>query len=618
MPAGKRQQSSAMLYTLITFVGLFIVATTVAVIYYIKAEKVGTKAATLQSQIDEMATGAEIRQMGTLIGAKQSRKSRLGTMIDYLDETTAMIIGRPIEETSAEVKAQTAKQRFKETLAKLAPEYPATEEAEPAEAAPAEAAPAEVQNNEVVELLVKEEFAKVTDNFDETMKAALPAEKLGEVWKATIEQAGAFKKQLGSRQEKELEYDVTFVTCEFEKGNLDVKLVYNDKKQIAGMFIVPTPEDVVKKYQSKPEQMPAQENIDIVTADPNTTGLIQIIEKLKVKLDNVTNAAIATQKQLKELQNRFDNAMAANFEKEQTLLAEKEKYQQQVNDIQKNYNDLKALMEQTSGQQIQTLMAQLEEERTNRKNTYQELLKTQAEKNIAEERMKRAQEKLMELVPPPDNEVAAHKPDGKIISIDDHAKTVRLNIGSDNHVYQGLTFSVYDKNMPIPKDGKGKAEVEVFNIDKNVSVARILRSEIKNPIMLDDIVANLIWDSDRTNVFTVAGEFDLDGNGAIDYDGTDKIKALIEKWGGKVTDTVSIDTDFLVLGSAPTTLRRPTFEQTEIDPMAMGKYEASLQKLANYKEAQSLAQTLSIPVFNTERFLYFIGYKEQAGEPGAF
>jgi len=202
--------------------------------------------------------------------------------------------------------------------------------------------------------------------------------------------------------------------------------------------------------------------------------------------------------------------------------------------------------------------------------------------------------------------------------LDDHAKTVRLNIGSDDHVYQGLTFSVYDRNVPIPKDGKGKAEVEVFNIDKNVSVARIIRSEIKNPIMLDDIVANLIWDSDKTNTFAVAGEFDLDGDGAIDYNGTDKIKAIIEKWGGKVADTVSIDTDFVVLGSAPAVLRKPTFERTEIDPMATEKYEASIERLANYKVAQNLAQTLSIPVFNTERFLYFIGYKEQAGEPGAF
>ena len=39
MPPGKRQQTNPMLYTLIAFVGLFIIATTVAVIFYVKSEE---------------------------------------------------------------------------------------------------------------------------------------------------------------------------------------------------------------------------------------------------------------------------------------------------------------------------------------------------------------------------------------------------------------------------------------------------------------------------------------------------------------------------------------------------------------------------------------------------
>jgi hypothetical protein len=56
----------------------------------------------------------------------------------------------------------------------------------------------------------------------------------------------------------------------------------------------------------------------------------------------------------------------------------------------------------------------------------------------------------------------------------------------------------------------------------------------------------------------------------------------------------------------------------EVDPMAMEKYEASLKKLTSYKEIQERAQTLSIPVFNLERFLYFIGYKTLSARPDAF
>jgi len=482
MPAGKRPETNNLLYTLIIFVGLFIIAVVAAIVFYIKFEEQRTIATTSRSKLEEMSTASEQRKgLGNIVGTIPRGKSGLGTMVDYLDEMVSLIIGGLPEDASAEVKVGTANRDAKETLELLAQEYP-----------------------------------------DTIGNAAL--------------------------------------------------------------------------------------------AD----GLVRTIQKLKMKLDNTTGAELAAQEQLKELQERFGDAMAIGLGKEQTLLAEKERYQQQVNDIKQDYNELKALTKQTTKQQVQILSAQLDEEKANRKELTQELLKIQAEFKMAQDRMKRIQEELQQLVPPPDSEVAAFKSDGKIILIDDRAKLVHLNIGSDDHVYRGLTFSVYDKGMPIPKAGKGKGEIEVFNVGKSISAARVIRSEIKRPIVLDDIVANLIWDSDKTNVFVVAGEFDLDGDGDIDYGAVDKIKALIKEWGGRVNEAVSIGTDFLVLGEIPEVLRRPTFEQMEIDPMAMEKYEASLQKLAHYNEVKNGAQTLWIPVFNYERFLYFIGYKAQSSRPGAF
>jgi hypothetical protein len=52
--------------------------------------------------------------------------------------------------------------------------------------------------------------------------------------------------------------------------------------------------------------------------------------------------------------------------------------------------------------------------------------------------------------------------------------------------------------------------------------------------------------------------------------------------------------------------------------MAMGKYEASLQRLDLYEQVLKQAENLAIPIFSTERFLYFIGYKALAERPGAF
>ncbi|MBA7710039.1 hypothetical protein ES703_118967 [subsurface metagenome] len=131
MPAGKRPQSNAMLYTLIAFVGLFILTTTLTVIYYVKAERHRKTAATAQSQLNEMATPAEQRKIGALIGAKQPRKSRLGTMVDYLDEMVSLIIAGLPEDTSAEVKVDTANRKVKETLEPLAEKHPDIENTDP-------------------------------------------------------------------------------------------------------------------------------------------------------------------------------------------------------------------------------------------------------------------------------------------------------------------------------------------------------------------------------------------------------------------------------------------------------------------------------------------------------
>ncbi len=597
MPPGKKPQANTMLYTLIAFVGLFILATAGAVIFYVKAEEHKKNAEDMEREIRNLATTGERSKMGAIVGTKQSGQSWLGTMAEHLDQMVTLIVGGVPQPTSAEVKVDTTDRKVKDTLELLAHQRLTIKDIAP-----------KAPNNEFVELLVKQQFSAVTENFDEAMKNALPHEKLEERWKSTIGQMGPFKQQIGVRTEKQLGYDVVFVTCEFEKGYLDVKVVYNDKKQVAGLFFVPTPPEVLKSYQEAPKPVTGEQPY-IEINDPEKAGLIQVIEQLKAKLDYIIEADAALQKQFDDLQRRYDADMTANFEKEEALLAEKEKYKQQVEDTLRDYKELEELLRKTTDEQVQTLSAQLREEKENLRTVNQELLKTQAELKESEELMRRAQQELREIKPEPDREVAAFKPDGKIILVNDQTKVVHLSIGSEDHAYRGLRFTVYDRSTSVTKGGEGKAEVEIFDIAKNHSAARIIRSEINRPILEGDIVANLIWDSSKTNIFVVAGDFDLDNNGIVDFDAVDKITALIEKWGGKVADDVSIDTDFLVLGKAPKVLKEPTREGAETDPAAIQKYNASLRRLDRYKEVQSRAEFLWIPIFNYERFLYFIGYK---------
>lgn len=481
MPAGKRSQNNASIIALIIFISLFLIATVAAVVLYNMYEKQRTLSETLRAERQDLATDAQMRKIGSLVGTKEGGETRLQTLLDYIDTLYVLSAGGVPGDTSAEVKVENATKTYNETVDMVSPAY-----------------------------------------------------------------------------------------------------------------------------------------ISLDSIDPNSTGLAIITEKLKNQLDMLNSEHMTLQDRFSELEKRFDNSVEEQAAKEQAMLAEKEKLEQQVDTARQAYEELKELVEQTSDQRVNTLMTKYEQEQEKTQQLNQQLMRTRAELTTAQSRMKEALADLQNIVPAPDKDVAAFKPDGKIILLDDALKIVHINLGSEDGVYRGLTFSVYDKNIPIPKDGKGKAEIEVFNVGKTISAARIIRSEIKRPVVLDDAVANLVWDADQTNVFAVAGQFDVDGDGTTDFDGDTKIAALIEKWGGKVVDEVTVDTDYVVLGREPVVLSKPTLEQLQVDPMATQKYEASIRKREHYNTVIEQAETLWIPVFDVERFLYFIGYKELAKQPGAF
>jgi len=486
MPARRRKQSNAMLYTLITFVGLFLVAIIIAGICYVKIEEYRDKAVKAESNLEEMVTPEQWQDRGKIVGKipqvslrpRKAGETYLGKMVEHFDGTTSLIVGFVPEMTSAE--------------------------------------------------------ADVND--------------------ANIKVANALKS--------------------------------------------------------------AREHITI--ADPNT-GLVKIINNLVAELNNTKEANSTLQKDLNNQIAQFGITKKAYSDKEQVIEEEKNKLQALVNKMQADYADLQARLEQSTTEQVDNIRKQLDDAKANLKTAEDTLRKTQAQLKQTEGIMKRAQQEVMDIMPPPDPEALAHRADGEIILIDDAAQVVHLNIGTDQHVYRGLTFTVYDRSGSVPKDGKGKAEIEVFDVADTYCAARITESDAKKPVLMGDIAANLIWHSDKSNVFVIAGDFDLDKDGNIDENATGRIKSLIEKWGGKVVDNISIDTDFLVLGDQPQVpQQQPTFEQLELDPGATQKYEALLQQLNHYNQLQSKAQALWIPIFRYERFLYFIGYKGQISKAGAF
>ncbi|MHB9150639.1 MAG: alpha/beta hydrolase [Thermoleophilia bacterium] len=91
-----------------------------------------------------------------------------------------------------------------------------------------------------VELLVKGSFSEAAGRFDETMRQALPEQKLREVWTQVQQQAGAFQEIIGARAERQSGYDVALVAVRFGTTLLDVRVVYDGERRVAGLFFVPT------------------------------------------------------------------------------------------------------------------------------------------------------------------------------------------------------------------------------------------------------------------------------------------------------------------------------------------------------------------------------------------
>lgn len=90
-----------------------------------------------------------------------------------------------------------------------------------------------------VEMLASGNYAGVFATFDGTMKGAMPEDKIAEAWQSLQLQVGPFKKIAQVSQTKEQGYDAAYVNCEFEKGKVNVKVVYNANKEVSGLWFVP-------------------------------------------------------------------------------------------------------------------------------------------------------------------------------------------------------------------------------------------------------------------------------------------------------------------------------------------------------------------------------------------
>jgi hypothetical protein len=91
----------------------------------------------------------------------------------------------------------------------------------------------------LLEHLSKDEYGAAVEQFDEVMRGALPEQKLEEMWNGMIASLGALKSLGDSKVYEEAGYQIVLQPCEFEKGRLDAKVVFDKEGCITGFWFLP-------------------------------------------------------------------------------------------------------------------------------------------------------------------------------------------------------------------------------------------------------------------------------------------------------------------------------------------------------------------------------------------
>src|SRR5665213_3310662 len=198
--------------------------------------------------------------------------------------------------------------------------------------------------------------------------------------------------------------------------------------------------------------------------------------------------------------------------------------------------------------------------------------------------------------------------------------TVYISQGQGQQVPAGLTFEVYDKHKGLPplkpangRQGEelpaGKASIEVIRVLPGGSECRIIRVATGEHIIEGDIIMNLVYNPHTKFEFVVYGDFDLANLNQPSPGDARVMERLVEQWGGRLSTNVTVNTDFLVMGREPQVHNLPDSNPSPTDTARREKEQADL---SNYMSVQSKAIELGVPILDQNRFLYFVGYYDQA------
>ena len=242
-----------------------------------------------------------------------------------------------------------------------------------------------------------------------------------------------------------------------------------------------------------------------------------------------------------------------------------------------------------------------------RQQTEADLTKERQDNKTLQDQVVKLEERLAavsDVLPGPKDMATARQADGRVLTAITGDDVVYIDRGRQHRLTLGLRFAVYPAGDGIPADGRAKAQIEVVSIADETAECAIRRVAPGQVVLEGDLIANPIYDPERSVNFLVLGNFDLDRDGLLDSDGGTVIESMVSDWGGSIQSELTALTDFVVVGAAP---RRPRAPRDD-SPDATARHNARKQVYDQYMDTVSLARSLGVPILNQQTFLNFLGY----------
>ncbi|RJP42409.1 MAG: hypothetical protein C4547_00690 [Phycisphaerales bacterium] len=349
------------------------------------------------------------------------------------------------------------------------------------------------------------------------------------------------------------------------------------------------------------------------TADPSLVAeaakfdgasMIYATDGLFRLLQQEHDLRVEAQKRADDLNTRMDEAIAANT-------AQKADFDQRAAAMQAKLADIEQSRDQYRRER-DAKIADLEKQYEELRNDCTATITAERQKKLDLEqrygemlaRYTELQNKVGNLQVSPQQLATARNGDGVILTAVPGDDAVYIDLGRRDALILGMRFAVYSSKTGIPADGRAKASIRVESLSETSAECKVLWVAPHEVILEGDLVANPIYERDRSLTFVVVGDFDVDCDGQLDGDGPSRIEALVTNWGGRVVEDVTALTDFVVVGVPPTGPRLAG----DVSPELQSRQEAVQRRLARYNAVVDSAKTLSIPMLPQQVFKNFLGY----------